>query len=278
MKAGTPAAPLAALLGLISCGPETAKMPVGDESRRYAEAVCGAMQDCGCAPHFGEPQACVSVFNDRFSQFLADEYVLDLDCFDRVVDSDDLADCGAADAAPTEWSCTVLSLHKGEGDDCSDHQLELPPFAVSECDSDLLCIDGVCVPHGTVGPPLAEGDECFSEQAASCHVGGLYCSGEGVCEVEPGEGEPCSSPFACSFEATSGGGDLYCSGWSDTASGTCTRQATTGDSCDPFDWGACTQGADFKRGWCDPETQLCEADGPGICLLTDYPGARALSR
>jgi hypothetical protein len=266
-------------IAVAACGPEAGEQPKGDEAARYASAVCDAITTCECYDHFGSVSLCEGQLAKRFSDLVAAGFELDLDCFDGVLGEGTLGGCVSDDSTPAAWRCTVLRGAKRLGDPCSDHYLEVPPFFVNECIDGLLCVDGLCVAEGTIGPVLAPGDACFAEQAASCHAVDVYCGADSECLAAPQEGEPCSSPFACSLSSSAGGGSLYCRGVLDEGSGTCTRQSLVGEACDPVDWFACSRGGSSGAGgaWCDASEGLCVEEGPAICQATDYPNSRPIA-
>lgn len=259
---------LCLLIATLGCGPDRGKEPRGDDAERYAEKICDAIATCGCYDFFVSPASCESEYSKRFKGLASAGLELDAECFDEVLDDDhDLADCGRDKEAPKEWRCTVLQGAKKLGEVCSDHNLELPPFSVSECEGELVCLDGVCAPFGSPGPELGIGEACFSDQSTSCHAAGLYCGADGTCRPESFPGESCTSPFACArVEETSS----YCQGLGASA-GVCAPAAELGEPCDSEDWFAC------GLGWCDPGTNACIANGPNICKLTDFPNARPSS-
>jgi hypothetical protein len=263
----------------VACGPESGEQPKGDEAARYASAVCDAIATCECYDHFGSASLCEGQLARRFSDLVAGGLELDLECFDAIVEGGALDDCAGERATPASWRCTVLRGEKRSGDQCSDHYLEVPPFFVNECIEGLLCVDGLCVAEGTIGPILAPGDSCFAEQAASCHAVDVYCGADSVCAAAPQEGESCSSPFACGLLSSVDDRRLYCRGVMDEGIGTCTRQSLVGEACDPVDWFACSLGdsSSTAGAWCDPSEGVCVGAGPAICQAADYPNSRPLA-
>jgi hypothetical protein len=269
-----------ALLGNAGCGcgPTTEELPTGDEAKRYAEKVCGALDDCGCYNHFGSPSLCEDEMESRFAGLLDDEGLdLDLDCFE-LMNSDTIEDCTTVPVGPDEWRCTVLRGDQRLGEPCTDHDLEIAPFEVNDCAKGLTCWNGHCIDENESPPNLNEGDPCTGDAPLTC-IGittSLYCSAENVCALQPKIGEPCDSPFACALDIADDGTSVYCAGIETQGIGTCAAQATYGEACDPRDAFACSAAGDPRGAWCDPDG-TCVAGSPGICRFMDFPRARPTS-
>lgn len=269
------AAHLTIISALLACGPDQGKEPKGDEAKRYAEKVCGAIEACGCFDHYGSEELCENQLSGRFKALQDAGLNVQVGCFEQVVDDGGVDDCSPSDEAPTEWLCTVLRGETREGEPCSDHYLELPPFDASECAEGLSCVDGVCAPEGTPGQVRAVGDACIWEQSGSCNDFTLYCDSNNVCQPTIEVGGACDSFFACLGNLDENNVGAYCEGVADDGIGACARKSVVGEACDPEDWHPCAEAAlEPTVAWCDPAQDVCIADGPAVCLLTDFPKAR----
>lgn len=118
-----------------------------------------------------------------------------------------------------------------------------PEAALGESCAEADCVDGaycdeseLCVADRTQGEACPGSFECAS---------GLSCI-EGVCDLAPGEGEPCAGfqcavPFACDVDTT-----------------TCVRMRGEGEACNP-DFSICSIGLT-----CNSESSTCtRPGGPG---------------
>ena len=260
---------MTACLGVIACGP-TRGPDDGHEAERYADAMCEALDDCGCQPRYGDAAACRESLADAFARSHAAGFVIDHDCLDSVLSSEVLGDCRETTHWPfVEWNCAVLHGRKGEGASCdAAGRYAVSPFRVDECAPELRCAQGRCVSleNFQPTPPKAQGDPCVASEPGSCILSGLTCSAQGRCAVAPAVGEACDSNLAC-VSGTYGAGapNVYCRGLGSAEVGICAVTLTEGSPCDPADSFAC-DGEPMYFGWCDPSTATCRKQAPAVCL------------
>jgi hypothetical protein len=256
------------LFAACQCQPEG----ITDEPERYAEAVCGAVEACGCYPHFESGAVCREELARRFRALLDMDMAFDADCFESVVGGDELPDCAPYSELPLgDWNCIVFRGSKALGEPCDYRFGELIPFGVHECGEGMLCYSGECRMTGQQ-PYSVVGDACAPEPVQSCLSENfdqdLYCSDAGVCEESPDIGEPCDAPSVCNI--AHGFSPAFCPTIGPSA-GTCAVPATAGEPCIPEDFFSCWNEV---SGWCDPADSICKMDGPAICALASGEKAR----
>lgn len=264
---------LVALSVVAACGPERAPKPKGDEAQRYADAYCEALEACGCQPRHGDGPECRNEMEARFTSMLDDDYILDLDCFEDVVERGDLDDCSPVDTLPgDEWGCRVLRGKRQHHEPCAPRGYGIPPFEVDECDEGLRCVDAMCVRYDEIPTLRVEGDPCIKEEPASCFGNMLYCTPEGTCATAPHEGEACTSLLACVYAHDVL--PIYCAGLDASQPGICTEPHPAGAPCNPADTFACV-GDGSAYGWCNPATSTCAGRSSAVCAADDYSASRA---
>lgn len=277
-----------AAFGCGACGPSVdddkpPELP-SEEGRRYAEALCKAIETCGCAQPFGTMDACETEYRARFDNLLEAKFDVSRECFEGWLDDIQADPCGAELPPPGDpFPCASLRGGKKKGASCRAHLGLVPlgidvwPLRADECGTGLSCLDAQCVETpqtneiGTFGM-LGEGDPCGPTYLAFCTPWReLYCdSTEGVCRERKPLGAECSSAWGC--EACDGdvGDSLHCEGATPTGPGTCAVLPRVGEPCDPMAMVAC--GACDNEGWCDPATSTCvQGDAPRLCTRLAAP-------
>lgn len=246
----------------------------GDEAERYADAMCGAIDACGCQPRYGDADACRETLGDAFSRSHASGLAIDHDCFDAVLSSAGFGDCSETTHWPLAWNCAVLHGRKGEGASCdATAERAVPPFRADECGLGLRCAQGRCVdlddPLRLPEPAKALGDPCEASAPAGCFGVGLVCSAQGRCELAPALGEACTTNHGClSGSVAVHGPNAYCQGLGSADVGVCAVTLAAGSPCDPADNFAC-DGEPTYFGWCDPSTSTCRTRAPAVCLADE---------
>ena len=263
-------------LGCGACGPSidednTPELP-SEEGRRYAGALCEAIETCGCAKSFDSVDACETEYHARFDKLLEAGFEVARECFDAWLDDINADPCGEQVSPPTaSFPCGSLRRGKKKGAACEAHLglvplgVEVFPLLADECGDGLTCFDARCVetPPGT-WTLLGAGDPCGATYADRCPWRVMYCDAtEGVCSDRKALGAECS-PGECEGCEGDGGESLYCQGATPSSPGTCATRPLLAESCDPLDIVAC--GGCGSIGWCDPATATCvEGAAPNLC-------------
>jgi hypothetical protein len=270
-----------------ACGPSVDEQTPPDlpseEGRLYAEALCKAIETCGCA----QPTAdCETEYHARFDKLLEAGFKVAPECFEGWL-ADVAADpCDQQLPPPGDpFPCASLRGDEEEGADC-EASLGLGPLGANvlplradECGDGLSCLYARCAetpPTNNSNPgweELAEGESCGATYLVGfCPTRDkLYCDfTEGVCRVRKPLGAECSAG-ECRGCDDEGSEPLYCQGATATSLGTCAPRPGIGQPCDPADMVSC--GACGNVGWCDPATSICiEGDAPRLCSQVSFPG------
>lgn len=277
-------------IGCGACGPsvdeDTPLELPSEDGRRYAEALCRAIETCGCAQPFDSMADCEAEYHARFDKLLEAKFEVDPGCFDAWIENINADPCHAETPPPGEpFPCASLRGAKERGDSCEAHLGLIPlgvdvwPLRADECGEGLSCLYAVCseTPGTNDSNPgwndLAEGEACGPTYLVGfCPTRSkLYCDAtERVCRVRKPLGAECS-PGECEWCTEGGGPPLYCQGATETSSGTCAQMPPIGEPCDPLDTVVCGSCSDV--GWCDPATSTCtEGRAPRLCSQIAAPG------
>ena len=250
---------LAAILSLVSCGPQDPDEP-SDAGPRFASAVCESSESCGCATPFSDGE-CEDLYLARFALLEHDATVMD-ECFEPLLDALAMDPCGV-EIQSAETICVSLRGSKGVGESCSYHA-ELPFVDVNECDEDLTCGSaGRCVePDAGLPPFLQEGDACRPD-FFSCGNLDLFCAVDGTCHPLAAPGEECE-PYGCQRP------DIYCAGAGVDQTGTCTARVALGGDCNPLDDIPCYIDGELRT-HCDPATNTCVEGVTPLCAAINEP-------
>ena len=235
-----------AITCLVSCGPDRQR----EEAREFAEALCAATMECGCAPRFESAEACENEFATRFDEIIDAGLDVDSSCFDLVLGSFEADPCSPRPLNGDE-ACDALVGTKTEGAACKIHH-EISPLLANECGKDLWCYEGTCSAMPGELQPKTAGDPCNTDFPTSCHGVDLYCGADSICHERTTLSAPCE-PFGCMAP-------LVCVGAGDDGSGVCAEQASLGESCDPLDWDPCVGSEE------PDETVVCDAVD-SVCTL-----------
>jgi hypothetical protein len=243
---------------LLGCGPGSVEQPFAPspEAVRYANVVCEARQSCECGDgRFASEQDCKDQFTAAFDKVEKLGLAFDEECFETLVTSEALTDCGIWTSTPTP-SCQVFFMGpKKEGASCDTHP-ELMPLVVNECGEGLGCHDGICKPEPE-SVARVEGDACHTD----CGGTKLYCGTDNRCHRKREPGEACDHWRAC-------GTHYYCEGLL-AGLGVCSPRKDLGEACDPRDWGACfSKESPDQWLWCDSPTNTCVVGPPAVCRQT----------
>lgn len=269
-------------LGFVACGPTpaeeraTPELPT-EEGRVYAEAICTAIETCGCSPRIDPTRDCNETFHQRFDALVADGFTVAPECFEDWLAALEGDPC-QAEPPPPNGSFPCASLHgtKGQGATCEAHLGidpiggEVWPLRADECATGLSCIDARCA----ATPPQPEsplftlelGDPCGWTRTERCPWREMYCDADAnVCRERETLGGACS-PGECGDSCADGGAPLFCDGATTTRPGTCVPRPAVGDPCDASRIVVC--GSCEQTGWCDPATSVCvEGSAPPLCSL-----------
>lgn len=253
------------------CGPSVDDPDVErEEPRRYAEAVCEALDACGCYTTYASRDECEQEYIARLAPLLDLGLAYDSSCFEQVLGSDAVNECELESVSPFATQCVLLEGDTGAGGECRQYYGVVPPFQVDVCAGDLVCRGGRCREPDEPLPAATDGSPCETDEIGALCPSALeehlYCSEEGVCRTQVEPGSACVSPFQCRSTDLPG---YYCEGLGDDGVGSCQPKKLTGEPCAPGDIGACAYDADQKvTGWCDAQTSACVTDFPAICT---YP-------
>ncbi len=255
-------------LGLVglACKPAVKDRPEPGDAQRYAAALCGAVEACGCAGEGSQPEACEreSVQQFRWLEELSpDDVSFDGDCFEEMVSY--LRDEVASEKCVSSrtWKGPSCQVFEGELDlgsrcelDAFDFYTGLLTLGGSDCQPSLTCRGGVCrglrsQVHDGGEPCTLDGDVCLS---------GYFCSPAGVCEPSVPEAGRCIAPRSCERD------DLYCEGLGASGGeGVCAMTVPPGGDCSPGEIDACG----LASGRYCSEGQ-CRDDWPLVCELVDF--------
>lgn len=224
---------LAAAL-LAGCGPAADDAPSfpDDLVAQYAQARCGAMFRCGCAPSgWIDVAMCTAQMHAQYdarAEALAMTGVgVDAACLADVLAfwRSDAACDDPRVASPVPYCALVGG--QGELDEpCAS--MTTYSFAASSCGSGLHCRDGSVCDDPPVGIELAAGQACLA--AAFACADGLYCDeGTGVCAPRLAAGAACAQAAAC--DETS-----WCAGIEVATPGVCETRAGQGEACTGTSW------------------------------------------
>lgn len=260
------------ILGFYSgaCGPTTANEPPieipSEEGRRYAGALCQAIDACGCARVFATRAECEDEYGKRFDELLTAGLRVSPDCFEAWLQAIETDPClGNTDLAEV-FACAAVQGNARAGARCAAHV----GFAlgVEECNDGLTCQDASCKakPQSNEVPwiELGEGAACGPSYVGFCRRDDLYCNpSEGVCRERVPLGSECFDG-GCESCTAPDGGTLYCQGAGPDSAGVCAPLPRVGESCDPLDTADCGTCGDV--GWCDPASNTCVSGrAPILC-------------
>lgn len=246
------------------CSPDSVEeYQPSPEARAYASKLCSARHECRCADErFSSYSGCFDAIAKSFDAQVEAGAKVDKACLDEMLASEALNGC-----PPWVWdeqllgSCAVLHKSKQLGEACSPPH-DLAPLRTEECDSGLACLRGECRPLEEAEQPPTKipspGDPC--SDFSVCF--GMYCGYDHRCHTPAALGDPCDHPQGCEASA-------YCEGLGGANTGVCALRKQPGEACDPRDWVACAS-PDFPEqvNACDPASNTCAPDQPGICRLT----------
>lgn len=246
------------------CSPDaTEEYQPSPEARAFAVKLCNTRHECECADgRFASYAECVDEVARSFDAQVEAGAKVDNECLDQALANESLNGCPAWPWDEAHWSCAALRYSRQLGDACSPAS-DLEPLAIENCGSGLTCLRGECRPSDEAGQPPTDfnspGDPCTT--STSC-VGGLYCGYDHRCHELAGLGEQCEHAMGCEIPA-------YCEGLGATGVGVCAPRKQPGEPCDPRDWVPCDS-PNFPDvvNACDPTTNTCAPDQPGICRLT----------
>jgi hypothetical protein len=254
--------PALLLLLLLSCGGNepTAEVEASPEARAFAMKVCTARNNCGCTDgRFASYKECRDEIAESFDAQVAAGATIDKSCLDEALAKESLNGCPTWVWEPEMWACPALVSAKTEGEACALPS-DLNPLIIDACGGGLFCVKGVCTPE--TGPPpvktYAVGDPCTPTEGC----GGMYCSYDHHCRERVALGGDCDHPSGCEV-------GIFCEGLGRGDQPICAEQKQPGEACDPYDWGPCdSPNFPDEVNACDPNTNLCTPDQPGICRLT----------
>lgn len=237
------------------CGPEPHNKVPDDAAERYAHAFCGALfacEDCLVRTEHASEAECISEVETRYQggfDKLKGKASFNETCLESTIQQLDAGSACALFPAETQ-DCAIVSGTKQPGEVCTS-PVGTAYFRVSDCEADLLCLDGSC----RHTPIVASQDRGLGDECTAAHVceDGLRCV-EGICMEPVSAGETCvpnlcESPLHCNDDSV------------------CTVDAEEGEACD-------TEGA--ARG-CEPTKVdgrgarlwcvegVCAGAQPGVC-------------
>jgi hypothetical protein len=272
-----------------ACGPtvddyDPPDLP-SEEGGRYAEALCKAVDTCGCALPLESGSDCEGEYHARFDKLLEAGFVVASECFEGWLGDIGADPCDAEIPPPGDpFPCASLRGGKKEGEACKAHVGLIPlgadvwPLRADECGDGLSCLYAKCTetPAANDSNPgwdeLAEGEACGATYLVGfCSTQrDLYCDlAEGVCRTRRPLGDACSAG-ECEGCSADGGQPLFCQGATATSSGTCAPTPRIGEPCDPGDMVACGGCGDVA--WCDPASSTCvDGRAPRLCSQISYP-------
>jgi hypothetical protein len=273
----------------VGCGPETGNPPPepSEEGLRYASALCGAIEGCGCAHWFPSHGACESRYSTYFDEALHSGLTLIPGCLDEFEEI--MAACPSTfdDLIELTSPMCVVGLRggKAEGEPCTRRLHQVPLLQAEECEEGLMCkqYTRTCREIGDWGfppnnpPERTAGDTCDPSDPWMCHNRDvhLYCAMDGRCREVTPLGDPCELDRQCQAPYRGMGEPYnYCKGARSGNPTVCTERAEPGEPCDPQEWDSCAWGH-----WCSISEERCVSESqPPICLdvglsLGNWPDA-----
>lgn len=247
---------LAMALGVSACLDPPPYVLSEDDVRIYAEHRCRASAECCDADVVVEECATALTREILGYEDLTDATLTYSEsCMSALVAWSPAIDCGTA--VEIEGPGCALALgDRALGEPCTvqgDFVLH-----VTDCRAGLQCMAGRCVDDPFfVTQRAREGERC--DPFTWCETG-LFCNGDGTCQLFAEPGSPCTQHNACGPLA-----EYYCHGFMEEA-GECVRKAQAGEPCDPREPAACVLPCDDDG--CHPLTcteGLCSPLGPAVC-------------
>lgn len=268
------------LIAGVACGPtindDPPELP-SEEGRRYASAMCKALETCGCAQWHDSSDACETEYRSRFDRLLESGFRVDPECFEAWIDDAATDPCNEQHDASGELdSCRPLRGRKGKGASCEAY-LELVPLGVDECNDGLVCRNAQCVDapptDGTPLVELAENEPCGPTYDGVCRGAvDLYCDlRDGVCRRTVPNGAECLDSSSCASCTATADERAYCSRPGPGERGVCDRVPGLGEPCDPMDALAC--GGCGDTALCDHATETCVEGRVSLLCAQVYSAA-----
>lgn len=260
---------LLALMALLlpacnGCSDRTLPLRLPDDAAtRYAATLCAAEAACGCQ-HYASVDECESDVVATFELATVAISNFDEACFEDLLA--EISGRGCVKSSEFAFTCAPITGATPVGASCERDPRVQSVMPGGTCEAGALCDIGTgqCSKAPSTPVSKAMGDPCTPHHLPSCGSTGLYCSPNGVCEVQASEGESCEVPGECA-------GAMFCA--TDTA--VCTPRLEPGQPCNPLDWNTCgfqlTSETALEAGWCNPETSICEVGVPYVCASFNHP-------
>lgn len=253
-----------------------------DAGDRFAEAVCAAVERCGClAEAFEDGGDCRQRLIDRFWTFERADWSGEFneECFEKLLERIEDDDCDQANPSEEPPAagppCEVFPGTRPLGEACpTDWELGPPSgLTLGACKGQRsACHGGVC--RGEPIRSASVGEPCGVEVGVRCD-GDSVCD-SGVCVPSADTGEACVSPGGCkNYED-------YCDDVTLEQPGVCRQQVAAGEACEPTDFEPCEPlvvvSEDGNRvssapSYCSQDG-ICQRRWPSVCAeVALRPGA-----